>query len=183
MILKWSRVFQIQHIRAHFDYDPEEDPYIPCRELGVSFQKGDVLHVISQEDPNWWQAYREGEEDQTLAGLIPSKAFQHQYVNLLSFFLLLVLPTHRLVFCFLSLFLSSLISRRRESMKQTIAGDKSTVRGSKKSSTLLCARKNPKKKKRNKFGANYNDDGYPHYATTAIDGRYRRDLHANTNIC
>ena len=56
-------------------------------------------------------------------------------------------------------------------MKQTIAGDKSTVRGSKKSSTLLCARKNPKKKKRNKFGANYNDDGYPHYATTAIDGR------------
>ncbi|XP_043593457.1 uncharacterized protein LOC122572509 isoform X8 [Bombus pyrosoma] len=126
---------QIQHIRAHFDYDPEEDPYIPCRELGVSFQKGDVLHVISQEDPNWWQAYREGEEDQTLAGLVPSKAFQHQ----------------------------------RESMKQTIAGDKSTVRGSKKSSTLLCARKNPKKKKRNKFGANYNDDGYPHYATTAID--------------
>lgn len=57
-------------------------------------------------------------------------------------------------------------------MKQTIAGDKSAVRGSKKSSTLLCARKNPKKKKRNKFGANYNDDGYPHYATTAIDGRY-----------
>ncbi|XP_072752916.1 protein PALS1 isoform X9 [Anoplolepis gracilipes] len=123
------------HIRAHFDYDPEEDPYIPCRELGVSFQKGDVLHVISQEDPNWWQAYREGEEDQTLAGLIPSRAFQHQ----------------------------------RESMKQTIAGDKSTVRGSKKSSTLLCARKNPKKKKRNKFGSNFNDDGYPLYATTAID--------------
>ncbi|XP_033207535.1 MAGUK p55 subfamily member 5-A isoform X2 [Belonocnema kinseyi] len=126
---------QIHHVRAHFDYDPEEDPYIPCRELGVSFQKGDVLHVISQEDPNWWQAYREGEEDQTLAGLIPSKAFQHQ----------------------------------RESMKQTISGDKSTTRGSKKSSTLLCARKNPKKKKRNKFGANFNDDGYPLYATTTID--------------
>lgn len=60
-------------------------------------------------------------------------------------------------------------------MKQTIAGDKSNVRGSKKASTLLCARKNPKKKKRSKFGANYNDDGYPHYATTAIDGKYRRD--------
>lgn len=41
-----------------------------------------MLHVISQEDPNWWQAYREGEEDQTLAGLIPSKAFQHQYVDI-----------------------------------------------------------------------------------------------------
>lgn len=66
------------HMKAHFDYDPEEDLYIPCRELGISFQKGDVLHVISQEDPNWWQAYREGEEDQTLAGLIPSRSFQHQ---------------------------------------------------------------------------------------------------------
>lgn len=66
------------HMKAHFDYDPEDDGYIPCRELGISFQKGDILHVISQEDANWWQAYREGEEDQTLAGLIPSKSFQHQ---------------------------------------------------------------------------------------------------------
>ncbi|XP_077295958.1 MAGUK p55 family member stardust isoform X2 [Arctopsyche grandis] len=68
----------VLHVKAHFDYDPEEDIYIPCRELGISFQKGDVLHVISREDPNWWQAFREGEEDQTLAGLIPSQAFQHQ---------------------------------------------------------------------------------------------------------
>lgn len=66
------------HVRAHFDYDPEDDMYIPCRELGMSFQKGDVLHIISQEDPNWWQAYREGEEDQTLAGLVPSQSFQYQ---------------------------------------------------------------------------------------------------------
>lgn len=69
---------QVLHVRAHFDYDPEDDLYIPCRELGISFQKGDVLHVISRDDPNWWQAYREGEEDQTLAGLIPSQQFQHQ---------------------------------------------------------------------------------------------------------
>lgn len=68
----------VLHVRAHFDYDPEDDLYIPCRELGISFQKGDVLHVISRDDPNWWQAYREGEEDQTLAGLIPSQSFQHQ---------------------------------------------------------------------------------------------------------
>ncbi|XP_055930579.1 protein PALS1-like isoform X2 [Argiope bruennichi] len=66
------------HLKAHFDYEPDDDLYIPCRELGMSFQKGDVLHVISQEDPNWWQAYREGEEDQLLAGLIPSKTFQQQ---------------------------------------------------------------------------------------------------------
>ncbi|KAL1505864.1 hypothetical protein ABEB36_005323 [Hypothenemus hampei] len=68
----------ILHVRALFDYDPEDDMYNPCRELGISFRKGDVLHVISQEDPNWWQAYREGEEDQTLAGLIPSLSFQQQ---------------------------------------------------------------------------------------------------------
>ncbi|CAH0560800.1 unnamed protein product [Brassicogethes aeneus] len=68
----------VLHVRAYFDYDPEEDMYIPCRELGISFQKGDVLHIISQDDPNWWQAYREGEEDQTLAGLVPSQSFQHQ---------------------------------------------------------------------------------------------------------
>ena len=68
------------HVKAHFDYDPEDDLYIPCRELGISFQKGDILHVINQDDPNWWQAYREGEDDQTLAGLIPSRAFQEQYV-------------------------------------------------------------------------------------------------------
>lgn len=69
-------IAQTMHVKAHFDYDPEEDLYIPCRELGMSFQKGDILHVISQSDPNWWQAYRDGEEDQTLAGLIPSKTFQ-----------------------------------------------------------------------------------------------------------
>ncbi|KAF3831069.1 hypothetical protein GH733_002307 [Mirounga leonina] len=67
------------HVKAHFDYDPSDDPYVPCRELGLSFQKGDILHVISQEDPNWWQAYREGDEDnQPLAGLIPGKSFQQQ---------------------------------------------------------------------------------------------------------
>lgn len=44
----------------------------------MSFQKGDILHVMNQQDPNWWQAYRDGEEDQSLAGLIPSKSFQQQ---------------------------------------------------------------------------------------------------------
>lgn len=121
----------VLHVRAHFDYDPEDDLYIPCRELGISFQKGDVLHVISREDPNWWQAYREGEEDQTLAGLIPSQSFQHQ----------------------------------RESMKLAIAGEigsRAKNRESKSAtSTLLCARKGRRKRKK----AN-NEHGYPLYATT-----------------
>lgn len=63
------------HVKAHFDYDPSDDPYVPCRELGLSFQKGDILHIISQADPNWWQAYRDGDEDnQPLAGLVPGEA-------------------------------------------------------------------------------------------------------------
>ncbi|XP_049613088.1 protein PALS1 [Syngnathus scovelli] len=69
----------VMHVRAYFDYDPSDDPFVPCRELGLSFQKGDILHVISQDDPNWWQAYRDGdEENQLLAGLIPGKCFQQQ---------------------------------------------------------------------------------------------------------
>ena len=34
-----SQKFPVVHIKAHIDYDPEEDPYVPCRELGISFQK------------------------------------------------------------------------------------------------------------------------------------------------
>ena len=42
-------------IRAQFDYDPYEDAYIPCPELGISFQVGDILHVINRDDAHWWQ--------------------------------------------------------------------------------------------------------------------------------
>ncbi|XP_054157863.1 protein PALS1-like isoform X2 [Oppia nitens] len=69
---------QMIHLKALFDYDPDEDLYIPCRELGICFNKGDILHVIDQSDMNWWQAYREGEHDQSLAGLVPSIHFQIQ---------------------------------------------------------------------------------------------------------
>ena len=72
----WQTFFAL--LQAHIDYDPEDDPYVPCRELGISFQKNDILHVINQRDPHWWQARRDGEEDQTLAGLIPSSSFLAQ---------------------------------------------------------------------------------------------------------
>ncbi|XP_022540120.2 MAGUK p55 subfamily member 5b isoform X1 [Astyanax mexicanus] len=69
----------VMHVRANFSYDPADDPYLPCRELGLAFQKGDILHVLSQDDPNWWQAYKDGDDDnQRLAGLIPGKSFQQQ---------------------------------------------------------------------------------------------------------
>ena len=40
-------------LRALFDYDPLQDKYIPCKEAGLSFQKGDILHIVSQDDPYW----------------------------------------------------------------------------------------------------------------------------------
>lgn len=35
-------------VRAHFDYNPETDPYIPCKEAGLGFVRGEVLHIVSQ---------------------------------------------------------------------------------------------------------------------------------------
>ncbi|XP_030382171.1 MAGUK p55 subfamily member 5 isoform X3 [Scaptodrosophila lebanonensis] len=116
----------VLHVRAHFDYDPEDDLYIPCRELGISFQKGDVLHVISREDPNWWQAYREGEEDQTLAGLIPSQSFQHQRETM------------------------KLAIAEEAGLARSRGKD-----GGSKGATLLCARKGRKKKKKASSEAGY----------------------------
>nr|NP_001036263.1 stardust, isoform H [Drosophila melanogaster]ABI30970.1 stardust, isoform H [Drosophila melanogaster] len=117
----------VLHVRAHFDYDPEDDLYIPCRELGISFQKGDVLHVISREDPNWWQAYREGEEDQTLAGLIPSQSFQHQRETM------------------------KLAIAEEAGLARSRGKDGSGSKGA----TLLCARKGRKKKKKASSEAGY----------------------------
>ncbi|XP_017148657.1 uncharacterized protein LOC108159648 isoform X6 [Drosophila miranda] len=117
----------VLHVRAHFDYDPEDDLYIPCRELGISFQKGDVLHVISREDPNWWQAYREGEEDQTLAGLIPSQSFQHQRETM------------------------KLAIAEEAGLARSRGKDGASSKGA----TLLCARKGRKKKKKASSEAGY----------------------------
>lgn len=146
----------VLHVRAHFDYDPEDDLYIPCRELGISFQKGDVLHVISRDDPNWWQAYREGEEDQTLAGLIPSQSFQHQRETM------------------------------KLAIAEEAGLARSRGKDSSKGATLLCARKGRKKKKKASSEAGWVSCGsveiklpytyfiyllysYPLYATTAPD--------------
>jgi len=77
-----SRLEQVYHYRAHFSYHPDDDLYIPCHELGISFQRGDILHVINRDDPHWWQAYRDGEWTQTLAGLIPSLSLQQHRMAL-----------------------------------------------------------------------------------------------------
>ncbi|XP_039228888.1 MAGUK p55 subfamily member 7 isoform X3 [Drosophila yakuba] len=66
-------------VRAHFDYNPDVDPYIPCKEAGLAFQRGDVLHIVAQDDAYWWQARKEHERS-ARAGLIPSRALQERRI-------------------------------------------------------------------------------------------------------
>uniref|UniRef100_A0AAY4CJC3 MAGUK p55 scaffold protein 3 n=1 Tax=Denticeps clupeoides TaxID=299321 RepID=A0AAY4CJC3_9TELE len=68
-------------IVALFDYNPGEDKATPCQEAGLPFQRGDVLQVVSQDDPTWWQAKRVADGN-LRAGLIPSKHFQERTPNL-----------------------------------------------------------------------------------------------------
>jgi len=42
-------------LRGLFDYDPSDDKYIPCKEAGLPFKRGDILHIVSQDDPYWWE--------------------------------------------------------------------------------------------------------------------------------
>uniref|UniRef100_A0A7N8XUL8 MAGUK p55 scaffold protein 3a n=1 Tax=Mastacembelus armatus TaxID=205130 RepID=A0A7N8XUL8_9TELE len=71
--LKESKVY----MRALFDYVPLEDKATPCQEAGLPFKRGDILQVVTQDDPTWWQAKRVGDSN-LRAGLIPSKHFQER---------------------------------------------------------------------------------------------------------
>lgn len=71
--LKESKVY----MRALFDYIPLEDKATPCQEAGLPFKRGDILQVVTQDDPTWWQAKRVGDSS-LRAGLIPSKQFQER---------------------------------------------------------------------------------------------------------
>ncbi|CAI5450817.1 unnamed protein product [Caenorhabditis angaria] len=80
-IVNKTKIQHVQHLRALFDYDPEDDVYVPCKELAMKFTRGDILHVFNTKDENWWQAYREGEDtSHSLAGLIPSSSFRQQII-------------------------------------------------------------------------------------------------------
>lgn len=43
------------YLRAHFKYDPSEDSLLPCKQIGLAFNPGDILRVLDQTDPIWWQ--------------------------------------------------------------------------------------------------------------------------------
>lgn len=65
------------YLRALFSYDANEDSLLPCKEVGVSFNQGDILEVVNQEDPNWWQARRVDSEN-LQTGLIPSQELEER---------------------------------------------------------------------------------------------------------
>lgn len=62
-------------VKTFFKYDGENDQYIPCKELGLSFERGEILTIIDRSDSRWWQAHREADSEWRLAGLIPSINF------------------------------------------------------------------------------------------------------------
>ncbi|XP_077473276.1 MAGUK p55 subfamily member 4-like [Stigmatopora argus] len=61
------------YMRALLDYCPQQDPCIPCPDVGVIFSRGDILEVLEQSDQHWWQA-RKITSTTSFAGLIPSPA-------------------------------------------------------------------------------------------------------------
>ncbi|KAM7536014.1 hypothetical protein Aperf_G00000098650 [Anoplocephala perfoliata] len=69
------------YVRALFTYEPEKDKLLPCKEAGLRFGCYDILQVLNQSDPNWWQArhYESNEH----AALIPSDALQERRKALL----------------------------------------------------------------------------------------------------
>ncbi|XP_039219868.1 MAGUK p55 subfamily member 7 isoform X7 [Crotalus tigris] len=68
-------------MKALFDYNPNEDKAIPCKEAGLPFRKGDILQIMSQDDATWWQAKLESDANPR-AGLVPSKHFQERRLAL-----------------------------------------------------------------------------------------------------
>eukprot|EP00063_Salmo_salar_P063430 XP_014038265.1 PREDICTED: MAGUK p55 subfamily member 6-like [Salmo salar] len=63
------------HLKTHFNYSPATDNLIPCKEAGLAFSKGDVLHIVNREDPNWWQAVN---VVGGATGLIPSQFLEEK---------------------------------------------------------------------------------------------------------
>uniref|UniRef100_A0A8C7Z0K1 MAGUK p55 subfamily member 7 n=1 Tax=Oryzias sinensis TaxID=183150 RepID=A0A8C7Z0K1_9TELE len=65
-------------VQALFDYSPLEDPTVPCKDAAMAFKRGDVLQIVNMDDDTWWQARSAGNDD-SRAGLIPSKQLQERY--------------------------------------------------------------------------------------------------------
>jgi MAGUK p55 subfamily member 2/6 len=64
------------YMRALFDYEPQDDNLLPCKEIGLNFEHGDILQIINVKDPNWWQAKHAGTDGPI--GLIPSQELEER---------------------------------------------------------------------------------------------------------
>ncbi|XP_064615680.1 peripheral plasma membrane protein CASK-like [Liolophura sinensis] len=64
------------YVKTLFEYDPTNDDLIPCAQAGIPFKVGEVIQIISKDDPNWWQAKKWGLSHSGPAGLIPSPELQ-----------------------------------------------------------------------------------------------------------
>jgi len=42
-------------VRAHFSYDGAHDDEVPCKALALVLLKEDILELVQEDDPNWWQ--------------------------------------------------------------------------------------------------------------------------------
>ncbi|XP_046716166.1 MAGUK p55 subfamily member 4 isoform X2 [Silurus meridionalis] len=58
-------------VRAMVDYNPHQDPGIPCVDAGMTFRKGNLLEIVDQTDALWWQA-KKLPCSSACAGLVPS---------------------------------------------------------------------------------------------------------------
>ncbi|KAF3691845.1 MAGUK p55 subfamily member 6 Dlgh4 protein P55T protein associated with Lin-7 2 [Channa argus] len=63
------------YLKPHFNYNPATDNLIPCKEAGLGFSRGDILHVVNKEDSNWWQASK---VVGGATGLIPSQFLEEK---------------------------------------------------------------------------------------------------------
>ena len=66
-------------VQANFNYHANNDKMLPAKSVGLSFKKGAILQILSQEDQYWWQAKlvsRQGTSD--YCGLIPSLVFEER---------------------------------------------------------------------------------------------------------
>jgi len=73
----------ICYMRAMFSYEPNDDTLLPtcpsqqADEIGLKFDKGAILQIVNQSDPNWWQAQLVG-SDNKRTGLIPSQELEER---------------------------------------------------------------------------------------------------------
>ena len=80
-------------VRCLFDYNPSDDVYLPCRDLGGNLRRGDILQIVDCSDEYWWQAFLLQLDQQAPADdcsqpiLIPSKQFQEKRFRIVKYFL------------------------------------------------------------------------------------------------